>query len=294
MKVKLTNLDKVFWPKEGYTKGDVINYYDKISNYILPYLKDKPESLYRQPHGIDGGFFQKNFKEESLPEFVKSALIKSKHLGKDINFILCQNKETLLYMANLGCIEINPWLSRVKSIDKPDFMLIDLDPGDDIGFECVVEVALSAHKILDEIDAPNFCKTSGKTGLHIIVPLGARYSYEQVKQFAELIAILINKEKPKFTSLERSPAKRKDKIYLDFLQNRIGQTITAPYSLRPWPKATVSTPLLWKEVKKNLKIADYNINNIFERLEKLGDIWQEVNSYTADINKCLKKLRFYK
>ena len=287
--LKLTNTGKIFWPVERYTKGDVINYYQKVSDTILPHLKDRPQSLYRQPNGIKGGFFQKNIKS-NIPSFVKTVLIPSSHLGKEINFMLCQNLKTLLYMANLGCIELNPWMSRIKKLEFPDFFVIDLDPGENISFECVVEAALGAHKTLDEIGANNFIKTSGKRGLHIFVPLGAKYDYEQVRHFSQLIALLIHNRKPKFTSLERNPQKRKNKIYLDYLQNRIGQTITAPYSLRPISGAPVSTPLFWHEVKKDLRIFDYNINTIFKRLDDYGDIWKNYLQKPIKMESCLSRI----
>lgn len=287
--LKLTNLDKVFWPKEKITKGDLIDYYDKISPYILPYLVDRPESMNRFPNGINGpSFFQKDTDHEG-PSWLKKIAVPSESENKDIDYILCQNKETLLYMVNLGCIEINPWSSRVKKMDYPDFLVIDLDP-EKISFEKVIEAALVTKKVFDTLGIDSYCKTSGATGLHIFVPMGAKYTYDQVKEFAHIIATLVNEKLPNTTSLERRPVKRQKKIYLDFLQNRKGQTLAAPYSARPKPGATVSTPLKWSEVKPGLKPTDFTIKNIFRRLDKVGDLWKPVLGPGANIEKALKKL----
>lgn len=290
---KFTHQDKVFWPEEGYTKGEVINYYDRISETILPYLKDRPESLNRHPDGIKGeSFFQKNITQK-IPDSAKTIPIKSAEKNKrgTVNYLICNNKETLLYMANLGCIEINTWTSKIGSLDKPDFMIIDLDPGT-VPFNKLIEVAKVAHKVLKEACADSYIKTSGKKGLHIMVPMEGRYSYDEVRLFCELIVRRIHEKLPDLTSLERHPDKRKNKVYLDYLQNREGQTIAAPYSLRPWPGATVSTPLKWEEVKAGLTPAKFNIKTIFQRLKRYGDLWKPVIGSGIDIKKsirCLKK-----
>ena len=287
--LKLTNLDKIYFPKEKITKGDVIEYYGKIAPYILPYLKDRPESLNRHPNGITGkNFFQKDV-DHMPPAWVKTKKIYSESNDADINYLICEDKETLLYMANLGCIEINPWFSTIKHLTKPDYAVLDLDP-EDIGFEKVVEVAQEAHKILEKIKVPNFCKTSGATGLHIYIPLGAKYTYDQAKDFVHLLGMLVNKKLPTITSLERSPKKRQKRIYLDFLQNRKGQTLAAPYSLRPKPGATVATPLEWKEVKKGLTPQQFNIKNIFARIKQKGDLFKPVLGIGVDLKKALKNI----
>lgn len=287
--VKLTHLDKIFWPKEKITKGDLVAYYRKIAPYLLPYLKDRPESLNRHPNGINGpSFFQKNF-EYQPPKFAKTKKIYSESNKGNINFLVCENEATLVYMANLGCIEINPWSSRLGSLDKPDFLVIDLDP-EAISFDKVVLVAQSVHKLLDKIGVPNFCKTSGATGLHIYVPLAAKYTYDQAKDFAHIIAVLINRQLPDITSVERLPKKRRHRVYLDFLQNRKGQTLASPYSVRPKPGATVSAPLAWSEVKKGLNPSSFTIKTIFNRLKTKKDIWKPVLGKGADLKRALQKL----
>ena len=287
--VQLTNLDKIFWPKEKFTKGDVIDYYQKIAPFILPYLKNRPESLNRHPNGIAGkNFFQKDV-DHIPPKWAKVIKIHSDSAEKDINYLVCQDKATLVYMANLGCIEINPWNSRLGKLHHPDFMIIDLDP-EKISFERVVEVALTVHKLFDQLKIPNYCKTSGATGLHIYVPMGAKYTYDQVRHLAHQIAILVNQKLPSITSLERHPSKRQGKVYLDYLQNNKGQTLAAPYSIRPKPGATVSTPVEWKEVKIGLSPQDFNIKNIFARLKKKGDLWKPVLGRGIDLKKALKQI----
>jgi bifunctional non-homologous end joining protein LigD len=288
-KIKVSNWNKIFWEEEGYTKGDLVNYYREVADYILPYLKDRPESLNRHPNGIYGeSFFQKDINYKT-PDWIKTEIIYSESNDKNINFIICNDEATLVYMANLGCIEINPWFSRIEKIDNPDYFVIDLDP-EDISFEKVIETALVVKDVLDEAGIESYCKTSGATGLHIYIPLYAKYEYNVAKDFAYLIAKIVNNRIPEITSLERSPSKRKKKVYLDYLQNRSGQTLAAPYSVRPKPGATVSTPLKWEEVKFGLTPKIFTIKNIPLRLKITGDIFKKVLEKGIDIKKCIQKL----
>ena len=287
--LKLTNLNKVYWPDEGYTKGDMIRYYEKISDYILPYLKDRPESLRRSPEGIKGfSFFQKDM-PATTPEWILQKKLWSESNEADINYMFCQNKASLIYMANLGCIEINPWNSSLSNLDKPDYIVLDLDP-QDVPFKETIRVAQALKEVLDKAKISGYCKTSGSRGLHIYIPMNAKYDYEQAKNFAHLIAGFVHDLVPDITSLERMPAKRKNKIYIDFLQNRSGQTLAAPYCLRPKPGAKVSAPLKWDEVKEGLDPAEFNIKTIFRRLEKIGDIFKPILGKGTDIEKVLKRL----
>lgn len=287
--VELTHLDKIFFPKPKYTKGDLINYYNSVAEYILPYLKDRPLSLYRQPGGVnDRGFFQKN--NPHLPDWVPSTDIFSESNNADLHWIVGGKLETLQYVVQLGSIEINPWNSRVGQLDKPDWLVVDLDPEGTITFENVITVAQTVHDVCNELHIPAYPKTSGKTGIHIFVPLGAQYTYEQAKNFAHLIVIEVNKRQPKLTSLERMPKKRPNKIYLDFLQNRQGQTLAAPYSVRPTPYANVAMPLHWDEVREGLKPENFTIKNALKRIEKEGDLWKPVIGKGVDIAKVIKQL----
>jgi len=286
----LTNQDKIYFPEDGITKGDIVNYYREIADFILPYLKNRPQSLNRFPNGINGpSFYHKDMETTQLPSWAKTAEVYSESTGKPIDYLLCNDTATLVYMANLGCIEINPWNSRIQKPEYPDWLVIDLDPGK-ISFTEVVKTARMVKEVLDEFGAPSFCKTSGATGLHIYLPLGARYEYDIVKQFAELIAVTVNARLPDITSIERTVSKRKNKIYIDFLQNRRGQTLAAPYSARPRKGATVSTPLDWSEVNNKLNPGDFTIKNIFRRLDKKGDLWAPVIGKGINLDKLLRKM----
>ncbi len=288
--VPLTNTQKIFWPEEGYAKGDVIAYYEGISKYMLKYLKGRPLSLRRNPNGItDKGFFHKDAGDHA-PEWVDTRSIYSDSTDKKVDYIVCNNKATLIYLANLGCIEINPWHSIISSLECPDYLILDLDPADKNTFDQVIETAKAIREITDKAGITTYVKTSGSTGLHIYVPLGAKYTYEQSHAFAEILATQAQALVPEFTSLERGIKKRGNNIYIDFMQNNIGQTVAAPYSLRPKPYAPISTPLDWKEVKKGLTIEQFNITNIFKRLEKKGDLFAGLLTKKTDMAKALKKL----
>ncbi|MBV9961576.1 MAG: DNA ligase D [Parafilimonas sp.] len=287
--LKFTNLDKLYWPDEKITKRDMLNYYYNIMPYILPYMKDRPQSLNRFPNGIKGeSFYQKNVGGK-VADWLTTYDYKSESSG-DKKFLVCTDEASLMYIASLGCIEMNPWHSRIQTAENPDWCVVDLDPDDNNTYDQVIEVAQVVKKVLDAIDVPAYPKTSGSTGMHIYIPLGAKYSYEQSKLLAELIVNMVYPEVAEFTSLERNPSKRKGKIYLDFLQNRTIQTIAAPYSLRPKPGATVSTPLDWSEVKKGLTIKQFNITTIFDRVKNVGDIFKPVLEKGIDLKKTLEKI----
>jgi bifunctional non-homologous end joining protein LigD len=287
---KFTNLDKVYWPDEGYTKGDVLRYYHEVAPMILPYLRDRPLVLNRHPNGIKGkSFFQKDVSRQPPPEWVRTAKIYSESNDEELLYVICDDEATLLYAANLGCIELNPWNSRVGTLDNPDYVIIDLDP-QDLPFTEVVQAALAVRKLLEKRCGEGYCKTTGKRGLHIYLPLGARYPYDQARQFAEIVARLVHKELPETTSVIRSPALRRHRVYLDYLQNRRGQTLAAPYSLRPVAGARVSTPLQWREVNNKLDPGQFTIETMRRRLDKFGDLWQPVLGKGIDLEKCLKSM----
>jgi bifunctional non-homologous end joining protein LigD len=289
-KVEFTNLNKFYWPEEQITKGNLIDYYNSMYKFILPYLKDRPESLRRNPNGIvDHGFYHKDAGNDA-PSWVKHKTIFSEAANKDIEYIICNDRATLLYLNNLGCIELNPWNSTIKHMDHPDYLIMDIDPSDDNTFDEVVDAALVIKEILDKAGAKSYCKTSGATGLHIYVPMHAQYTYEQVRSFAEVIANLANQALPESTTVERSLGKRQGRIYLDYLQNKRGQTLAAAYSVRPVPGASVSTPLLWKEVKHGLSPRDFTIFNIQKRVVKNGDLFQNVLREKTNLDKCIRAL----
>jgi bifunctional non-homologous end joining protein LigD len=290
-KLKMTHLNKVFWKEEGITKGQLVNYYRDMAERIVPYLKDKPLSMRRQPNGAgDPGFFQKDTDTAHLPDFIKTEALYSESNSKNVNYIIGDDAATLLYMVNLGCIEINPWLSSYKHPDKPDFVVIDLDPHD-VPFSYCVEAALKAKDVFDRMELKTFIKTSGSKGLHIYCYVGAKYDYDFTRMFAEYTANLIHDELPDITSVERNPAKRKNKVYIDFLQNSRGQTVACPYSVRPKPGATVSTPLHWSEVTNSLKLSDYTIFNIKDRVQMIDDPWKKLTDTEADLKDALELIK---
>lgn len=290
-KVKLTNQNKIFWPKEKITKGDLVDYYRDVSKFILPHLKDRPLSLNRHPNGITGpSFFQKDLDTDKIPSWIKSAPLHSESNDKDIDYLICNDEATLLWMVNLGCIEINPWLSKYKTPDQPMFAVLDLDPHD-IDFSETIAVAQTTKTFLDQMKIKAFIKTSGSKGLHIFIPIGKSYDYDLSKNFIHYLGNLVHQQHPETTSLERSPSKRKNQIYLDFLQNRKGQTIAAPYSVRPKPGATVSMPLDWDEIKEGLKISNFTISNSLERLNKAGDLWAGIEKINNNLKSALTLLK---
>ena len=273
--LKFTNLSKLYWPEDNITKRDMLNYYYQVAPYILPYLKDRPQSLNRFPNGIHGKSFYQKDVTGKVPDWIKTYKYRSNDEDIDKHFMVGSDEASVLYMASLGAIELNPWSSRIQKPDHPDWCIIDLDPSTN-SFDQVIESALVTKQVLDHLNVDAYCKTSGSTGIHIYIPLGAKYTYEQSKEFARIIVTLVHREIPKFTSIERKVADRKGKIYLDFLQNRPKATLAAPYSLRPKAGATVSMPLHWDEVKKGLKMKDFNIHNAMERIGEMGDIFKPV------------------
>lgn len=287
--LQFTHLDKVFFSERGYTKGDLIHYYEAVADYILPYLVDRPMSMLRQPDGYkDHGFFQKDITFH-VPKFARTFTVFSESTKENVHFLLCNNIETLLYMVQLGSIEINPWSSTTKRPEHPDWAVMDLDP-EGVKFRDVVQVAKTVHEICDEWGVPTYPKTSGKTGIHIFIPLGGKYTYDQARNLVHLIALEVNKRQPKLTSIERSPKLRRHRIYLDYLQNSKGQTLAAPYSARPTKEASVSTPLHWSEVNSSLDPAQFTIKNTLHRLDRTGDLWKDVLQKSVDIKKVLQRL----
>jgi bifunctional non-homologous end joining protein LigD len=285
-----THLDKPYWKRERITKGDLIEYYRQVASVLLPHLQGHPMSLHRFPNGIESpGFYQKDFTGYK-PRWLETHRIFSESTGKSIDYVLCQNENTLLYLANLGCIEMNPWLSCVGKLERPDSLVIDLDP-DRQRFEQVVEVAHEVRKALEKAGAESFCKTSGATGMHVCVPLAAaKFDYEKTRELAEAICRKVAAKLPQLTTLERNPDKRGGRMYLDYMQNRIGQTLASAYSVRPRPGAPVSTPLRWSEVTRKLDPNDFTLETMPRRLEKLGDLWSPMLERQTDVAACLRKL----
>jgi len=284
-----TNLSKIYWPKEKITKRDMMNYYYQAAPYMLPYMKNRPQSLNRHPNGITGESFYQKDVTGKVPGWIKTFPYHTSD-GADKNFMVCMDEGDILYIASLGCIEMNPWSSRIQSPDNPDWCIIDLDP-DRNSFGQVIEAANVTRQVLNSAGVDCYCKTSGSTGLHIYIPLGAKYTYEESKEFGRLIATIVHEQLPKFTSLERTISKRKGKMYLDFLQNRPGATLATAYSIRPKPGATVSMPLHWEELKKGLKMQDFTIHNAISRIRSEGDIFRPVLGKGINMKKAVSNMQ---
>jgi bifunctional non-homologous end joining protein LigD len=268
--VRLTNLRKVFWPDDGYTKGDLIAYYDAVAPLMLRYLRDRPVVLTRYPDGIRGkSFFQKDA-PVYVPDWVRTETVYSKDSEREIRYFVVDDAESLRYVANLGTIPIHMWSARSGTLERPDWLVLDLDPKG-APFAHVVQVARSLHRLLDELELPSHVKTSGATGLHILVPLGRRYTHEECRTFARLLAMLALEANPEIATLARPLHARGGKVYIDWGQNGHGNTIVAPYSLRPIPGAPASCPLRWSEVNARLDPARFNLRTLPARFEKLED-----------------------
>ena len=290
--VKLTNQDKIYFPKDGITKGDVIDYYQFVAEYILPYLKNRPLSLNRFPNGIEEhGFYQKDA-GDNIPDWIKTTQVYSESNDKYIDYIYCNDKATLAYLNNLGCIDLNPWNSSLPDLEHPDYLVLDLDPSKKNTFDEVIETALQVNEVLQSVKIKGYCKTSGSTGIHIYIPMGGKYDFDQVKDFAHILMKQVHEKLPEITTLERSLQKRdSNKIYLDYLQNRTGQTLASAYSLRPKQGASVSMPLDWDELKPGLLPTDYNIENALERIKEKGDLFKPVLGKGIDMMKALELLQ---
>ncbi|MFT4156167.1 DNA ligase D [Parafilimonas sp.] len=287
------NLNKIYFPAgkniKPVTKRDVINYYYQVAPYMLPFLKDRPQTMIRYPNGINGQSFYQKDVTGKVPDWIELFPYSTEE-GGDRNYMICTNEAGLLLMASLGSLEIHPWSSRAQKPDNPDWCIIDLDPGDKTTFDQVIQAAQQIKQVLDAIGADAYCKTSGATGMHIYIPLGAKYDYEISKEFARVLVTIVQSRLPKFTSIERIVQNRKGNMYLDFLQNRPQATLAAPYSLRPKPGATVSMPLHWDEVKKGLTVQQFNIFNAVDRIKEQGEIFKGVTGKGINLKKVLKQI----
>jgi bifunctional non-homologous end joining protein LigD len=290
-RLKLTNLNKVFYPREGISKRDVINYYDAVAPFILPHLRDRPLSLKRYPNGIKEPYFFQKDAEGKVPDWVRLEPIFSEHNQDKIHYIICNDRATLVYLANLASIDQNPWMSRVGSLDHPDFALIDLDPTEGCPYSQIVEAAQLVKKTLDSVGLAGYPKTTGGDGMHIYIPLHPVYSFEQVRTFAELLSILVINQKPDLFTTPRTVSRRKKaKVYFDYLQISSAKTIAAPYVLRAHPGAPVSTPLDWSEVKAGLDPGQFNIHNALARFERTGDLFEGVLKKPQKLEPALEKV----
>ena len=284
--VRLTNLDRLYFPEDGYTKGDLIDYYASIADYLLPHLKDRPLSLVRFPEGIsEKGFYQKDA-PAGTPEWVKTAAIWSKEKSGYINFILCDDIETLVFIANSGAVEINPWLSRYDAPDNPDFAVFDIDPAEGAAWEDVKAVAKMVKGLLEHLGLVGFPKVSGATGIHVYVPLEPKYTYLEAASFVRRGAEIIREAYPEKVTLERKVKERTGRVYIDYPQNARGQTISSVYGVRALPGAPVSMPIRWDELD-SVTPSSWNIKTAVERARSVGDLFREVLTIRQNIDSFL-------
>ncbi|HEY4003081.1 MAG TPA: non-homologous end-joining DNA ligase, partial [Candidatus Xenobia bacterium] len=271
-----TNLDKVMYPQDGVTKRDILNFYDRISSYLLPYLHDHPLNLKRYPNGIEGEFFFQRHATDKFPAWLSTVRIETSD-GKLEDVFVANDRATLLYLVNLGCLDQNMWLSTAGSLDQPDVLLLDLDPVEGCTVDTLVAGANALHEVLVKLGLRGYPKTSGGRGMHIWVPLQPGYTFEQCRMLAQVMGHMAARRHPKVFSFNRVVEKReKGRVYLDTPQNRRGSSIAAPYVLRAFPGAAVATPLAWDEMKPGLDPKAFNIRTMFDRLEKVGDLFRPV------------------
>jgi bifunctional non-homologous end joining protein LigD len=293
--VKLSNLDKVFWPEEEITKGDLIDYYRAVAGVLVPHLRDRPFTMRRYPDGAYGkAFFQKDAPKgmpEWIPRFHVQVSTRERPPRKRwIDAPLVNDEDALIWMANMGCIDMNAWYSRVDKPDRPDFVLFDLDPSPDVGFREVVRVALVVKQALDALGLASFPKTSSAEGMHVLVPVERRYTYAQTREFCEIVAGALARTHRGLVTTEWSKAKRRG-VLIDANQNGEGKTIASVYSVRPRPGAPVSTPLRWEEVDESLDAREFTMEAVLERVRRDGDLFEGVLKTRQRLEPALKALR---
>jgi bifunctional non-homologous end joining protein LigD len=272
--VRLTNLQKSFWPERGITKGDLLRYYAEISPYLLPHLTDRAMVMKRYPQGAAGEFFFQKRAPEPRPDWIQICSIE--HASHSvIDFPVVRNLASLLWIVNLGCIDLNPWYARCDDVNRPDYLHFDLDPVEGATFQRVCETALLVHEALNQLKIPNLAKTTGSRGIHVYVPIVRGPTQKEVWTFAKKLAQTMARLHPKLVTAEYRLAKRpKGHVLVDYNQNAWGRTLASVYSVRPKPEATVSTPVTWEEIRDGIQVEDFRIDNVPARLKKLGDLWK--------------------
>jgi bifunctional non-homologous end joining protein LigD len=298
--LSLSNRDKVLWPKDGYTKGDLIDYYENVADTIVPHLEDRPLTLQRYPNGIAAGSFFEKHMPKGTPDWIERVSIASEGQRAKVTYLMCNDTPSLVFVANLASIVLHVWTSRVESLDEPDFVLFDLDPGERCSLRTLATVALEIRELLASIGLPSLVKTTGGYGVHLVVPLASGYSYDTAKIFAEIVARHAAAELGELVTLERSTAKRPDDaVYLDYVQVGRGKTIVAPYSVRARDGAPVSMPLDWSEMegyqRKRTAATAYdtfvafNIRTALKRIDRDGDRWGPKFWKTAPLEPAVEK-----
>ena len=272
--VRLTNLRKIFWPELGLTKGDLIQYYADVSAVLLPHLHNRAMVMKRYPHGAAGEFFFMKRAPSPRPPWIEICAIDHRSKGV-IDFPMIQDRAALLWLINLGCIDLNQWYATCDDVDKPDYIHFDLDPGVGAGFDRVLETALVVRESLDALKMPSLAKTTGSKGLHVYVPIVRGPEQGEVRTFAHVLAQELARRHPALITAEYRVAKRpRGRVLVDYNQNRWGSTLASVYSVRPRPEATVPTPVTWKEIEKGVRIEDFTLKNVPARVARLGDLWK--------------------
>ena len=272
--VRLTNLRKIFWPELGLTKGDLLQYYADVAGALLPHVRNRAMVMKRYPHGASGAFFFMKRAPTPRPAWIEICAIDHGSKGV-IDFPMIQDRAALLWVINLGCIDLNQWYATCDDVDRPDYLHFDLDPGAGAGFERVIETALVVHEALDTLQMPSVVKTTGSKGLHVYVPIARGPEQKQVWTFAKALAQELARRYPALVTAEYRVAKRpRGRVLVDYNQNRWGSTLASIYSVRPRPEASVSTPITWAELEQGVRIEDFTMKNVPARVAKVGDLWK--------------------
>jgi bifunctional non-homologous end joining protein LigD len=291
--LKVPNLDKVFWPEEGFTKGDLLEYYERIAKVLVPHLRDRPFTMKRYPDGIEGGHFFQKDAPSHMPDWIETrpfpATSRDAKRRRTIRYPLVNDELALLWMVNMGCIDMNAWLSRVDRPDRPDVVLFDLDPAEGTQFRDVVRVASLVRELLDALGLRGFAKTSGADGMHVLVPISRRHGYEDTRSFASIVAGTLARTHPDLVTTEWVRAKRRG-VLIDANQNREGATIAFAYSVRPHPGAPVSAPLRWDEVTEDLDPRDFTMEVVLGRVERHGDLFAPTLELHQSLGKALRSI----
>ena len=286
--VEITSPDKILFPQDKITKLDLIEYYEHIAPVMLPYLKDRMLTMQRFPDGITHeGFYHKDM-PDYFPPWIKHVAVK-KQDGGLVHYVVCNNTETLVYLANAACITPHLFLSKITKQHYPDQMIFDLDPSGNNDFAAVKKIAKLTKNVLEELGLVSFVKTTGSRGLHVLVPLNRRHEYDDVRAFAQSVAQVVHEREPKITTLEVRKAKRAGKVFIDTLRNSFSATAVAPYAVRPHPGAPVATPIYWEDLSSSsLRSTTYTIKNIFKRLDREGDAWAGITKHAQSLTKAIK------
>ena len=288
--VRVTSLERPYWPEDGLTKGDLIAYYYNVAAMMLPFLRDRPIAMQRVPDGIYGEAFYEKQVPKGAPSWVRTVPVSSEGGTRTVDFVVVDHVATLVWLAQIASVEVHAWTSRWPDLDEPDFAVMDLDPHEPISFEDVRAVARMVGVVLDGLGLKAFPKTSGGSGLQIFIPLAPGHTYREVREFCTAVGAMLRSAYPERVTLESSKPKRAGKVYVDAGQNAKGQTLVAPYCVRPYPGATVSTPLSWAELEQEIYPEQFRIGTLFERIEQVGDLFAEAMKIKQDLHPALKRL----